>query len=1302
MVLSLEDHVWTDLGQILYLRLRGELRRGSQVAADLTSIPEAQQQLVLRGLRERAEPDLHPSRRYGSDDKESPFPLLTALWKAGADVPVDGLHAVLRHPLTSDHFDHARPVLKHLYWLERAAEDPIVDNDQGYNLIQESFFDEEVRGRRAVNAVPPILRPAVVQTSPQLHQPGKAITDAHFFDALIAEEISAAERFLKQEQEELERSKGAYSAVKDGRAVLSRLRRARDIAAIQRGKGEADRDSLEDLAFFDSILPPEDATRLKHELALRQALESPAFASAQLLYNLSTTPEECDNAGRILTERRVDRYDLDKMVETSLRFFERGAELRRQSSQEWESYLTAGRRYIADSIAQRGNIPIAKQFYAALGIVAPEDEATFQVQLIRVADEITAQLEPQNYNQRELASSALKLYEAGYPAGIEIPLDKLNLLFAKTGMLSTETREKFFLAAYGERPPQSVLETFAKSRLREGKLDLALELYARAGQEVTADAIFEAGKELLEQYSSDKERAALDYFKQAIQRGHRKLTFRDFFEAYESKRFRFRDEDRDKHKLREIALKLPAFIDILDLTTDTYDYHQPTDTEYVPSAFTDLAFHYAIHGQEERAGAMYLDALLALGAAFHRPVDAHILNRITELIRQGSHHIDDFVQQLNTSSEERDRPREIKFAEEKTRLYPLAVHRALENLLDFGSERANLNDNIIFFLQEKTRIAQQAAGVPVYVKDTKKEDDARLVREHHCHHDAPFPGGWPRPSSHDFIRAVRALPAPEAVAIQDNLYLKVAGRVARRALSTVEKIVKPAEGALDKAQREYQSQTYLVHSLGSLALRVVRDITNLPSAPKGEVVDAHAVGTYRIAKGNLEAIARLGEAFMAGRIEQDNGFELGWYLLQRSSLPISESAKEIVRARYETLRERGDVTRARQEAQRIGEFTRDKALMLARRALRNANINAANELYGMYQEWHESYASAEPETAIPRSVFAELFQHIPIRAGLGKVHIHPGEVNVIADELLGEGNALGVVRLEKALDEAGLVVHEGKPSSLPQKIRIDNDKFLPVIRQYLERGDWRSLAELHEQRSDLNVSQKVWTHYRGQLPDVATMKEEDLRYAAKIMPTHFRLPETVEAVVARAEARGSRYLAETVLEPDAMSTSQWYDAVFSREFNADRVGRGFQFTTYDKTIANARKVLDDQAFLRQIVEEGNEHQLRQIAYAALHIRYDASENAALQQIIASQRPFLASIIGEILNAQMSDRIGSTIEYHNGRQEVVATIAGIAAYLGDEVLPQFVATNFPSKAPEPVPTGYSGGGIFKSDSTLRAA
>lgn len=1299
MVLPLEDLVWTDLGQILYLRLRGELSRGSQVAADLTSISETQQRLVLQGLRERAEPDLHLLERYSSDDKESPFSLLAALWKAGADIPIEGLRDVLRQPLKSDHFHHASHALKHLHWLERVAEDPTLESDEGYGRVYESFFEEDVRARRTEVSASPLLRPVVVQTSPPLQQPAQKIKDAAFFDQFIMTEVTAAQRYYAQEQDEL--GKYSYSSIRDQRKVFTHLDRARSIAALQQGKQEADRESLDDITFFDRLLPPTEAARWKQEFALRQALESPSLVSAKLLYDLSTTAEEADAMGKRLAERRVDMFDLGKMVEVSLQFLDKAAEIRRQRGQDAEEPLRVGKVFLADSIARRGNIKRAQEFYQQLGLVAESDDATFRTQVVRVADELVAAITPNNYNERDKARTALNLYKAGYPSLSEMPLEKIETFLSRARVLDISDRDAFFTAAYGDRLPQSVAESLGEELLKNGKLDRAIELYARARKKVSPDMMVDAAKGML-RYHGLEEKIALDYFNNAIAQGHPKVTFHEFFEAYDANQIFLGDEDRSKHPLRNVALKLALFAGVLDLTTDAYDYHQPTDTSYVPSTFTDLAFHYAVHGTTENSETMSLDDVLRLGKAFHRNVDSHILSKVSSLVQKENRHVRDFVQQLDISKHKEYDQAPVLFEEEKARLYPLAVHRALENLLDFGSDRISLSDDIIFFLQERTRLAQQVARVPVHIKDTKKEDDERALREHYCHYpDGIFPSGWPGSSSHTLIKAVQALPAPEAVAIQDDLYLNVAGRLARRTLSTLEALVKPTEGASNELQRDYQTQTYFVHSLGSLALRVVRDITTLPAAPTGDVIDATAVSTYRIAKGNLESIAKVGEAFMAGRIEHDNGFELGWYLLQRSGLPISDSVKDIVRARYETLRKHGDVTHARQEAQRIGEFTQDKALMLARRALRSADIKTANELYGMYREWNAIYTSGEPETAIPRSMFAELFHHIPVRVGLGKVHIHPGEVNAVADELLAEGNALGVVRLEKALDEAGLVVHDGSPSAPSQKIRIDGGKFLPVIQRYLEQGNWRSLAELHEQRSDLNISQKVWAHYRGQLPDVATMSDENLRHAAKIMPTHFRLPETVEAVVARAEAGGSRYLAEDVLGPEAMSTSQWYDAIFCREFNADRVGQGFQFTTYDKTIATARKVLDDQEFLRQKVGEGDERELRQLAYAALQIRYNASENVPLQEIIASQRPFLASIIGEILGHQTSDRIGSGIEYHNGRQEVVATIAGIAAYLGDELLPQFLATNFPNIAPEPRPSGYSGG-TFSGNETLRAA
>ncbi len=1255
MGIRLNEEAFTSLGILLYHHLK-QLGYGFGEDIDLTVFSEKEQSQLLDGLADGLKKDAQTVRRRG--DHMPNFSLAASLYRAGAAIEEATLHTLLENRDEYDRLSNEFQ-LRQLRWLSSLPEHPENDSPEVY----EQFITgrPSAKPRRFQN----------IKSSPQLRKEFTAEQSRRMVDRTIQTELAEVEKAFFEEVEQKRR----YG--KPNRDfVLSRLKTASDVANRYDYDTEpVQRSHLEQIAFLTRV-DPVKGTWMQKEFAWRKTLDYLHTDNyAKLLISLTSDHRELERFGYRLLEELVevkyDRSQVANALQISLGFFERAAQVKQSHRIDSERELAQQRREVADLAALLNNFDLAKAIYIEEGIIfaepktldkpaetaAPDDtwlelqNRQFREQLVRVADHQVATA-PKKKRDSTFTRRVMHLYRSAYPDLRSMPRERANRFFLKADNIYSQEREAFFLDAYGEDVPHLVLKRLADHRLQDGELKRAEELYSQAGIALTPAQIFEQAKRLI----SYKEKKAIEYFDVAIARGHRRISFKEFFEAHEHSF----SGDRE-YKLKHRASTIPQFMPFLDQSTNAYDYHMPTDTEFQPATYTDLATHYILENLTDA------DGLLNFCQAMGEDPSRVLGDNITALVqRKDGRKLVDFVKSFNPKERRGNQypPQPTLFVEQKAVLYGLAVSKGLEAFLE-DETFIFLEDEVINFLQEKTRIEQQNLGITPNIRDRERKKNTARSRSEIAVSQIkhPFQESLPR-------------------AVQDRVYFDYAKRLADRAVELYLQMKELDVASEDETvQRQRRELAYYVNKNTNLVRRIIEDIENIPGKHQSRsgVVDLRERTAIQEAK---RAISRVGEIYCSGDLPdyEDQNFKIGWGIVHRIGLPLSEELVAIVRRKADSYKKAGKVDKAKRELQRIGELNRQTAFDLAEIALKYHDIDSAEELYSMSRRWKSSYAHSESkteekETTFGKSAIKIFFRRINLPTGIHRGNKSDPQITLecfhrAVGEVIADGEPFKAIRLEEALQRRGYAFStDGGKTFHPYA--INDQAFDSTINRYTAERRWDLLAELNEKRPALDIPTNIFRHYRGRIP-LEGLAEGQLASAIKVIPAAVRAE--AEQILTQLEAQNpyKRKFATEQLGLAAAGPETYFENVFKLEFSqifceGDRIPRF-------RSLPECSSLLDSDDFLRTKITEGNADDLRTIAVGALFLTKDYAGNQPLAQVIQGQRSQLLRYITRALDEARKDplRLNDAIE----------TSVAIADYLQEREFSAFIKHNFLKRVSPP--------------------
>ncbi|OGY53382.1 MAG: hypothetical protein A2912_02040 [Candidatus Buchananbacteria bacterium RIFCSPLOWO2_01_FULL_40_23b] len=1238
----LDDTTLLNLGKLLY----HQLQNSPTQPIDLTSIPAKQQETILQGTKQVLEEIV---REPHYDDKRPTFPLAAALFQAGVPIETDLLFQLLQNQQQDRSQAYLfEQQLKHLYQLEQQAQTPTTTPNDTPPSSTTVSSDQKY----------------VLKTSPQIQPPAAKIKQAHLFDRLIKEKITQAQK-VKQEIDDTQ-LKYKYNDTNKERHVYDLLDEAREISAIQEGKKQHDKESLEHLAFLDNVLPKAEAIAWKHQFALFQAKTTHIPSYTKLLQSLPLTPAQRDQDAKTLLTQNFQSYNAEDAITRSIMLFEQSAQQRKESGgKRGQQIHRQNMRAVADNAILQREYDLAKRIYQAQGIIPTQDEqdTQFNRQLIRIADE---QLTQQIKRHGGEAAIAQKLYTKAYGTIENIPHDKVTALFDASKDMGYD-RDKFFITAYGNNMPAQVAQTIAKQALHNGSVEKA-ELYlAKAGETLTPQLLVQTAKEMLDAVHGTKDyQTPLSYFERAIAQGHRKLSFREFFEAHQFE-FRYPNfQDPPSKNFETPSRNLKHFLSVIDMNTNTYDYETPTTRDGIviiePKTYTQLALHYALRNERTN-----INDLIGLTVALGENLETMLETTLNQQ-KSNSSKLKNILEQLNPAPVDSGRKEEIAYKKEKEQVYGKALDKTLNIMLNELDERGRF-DSYSFeeIVTEKIRYTLQQVALTTKDQRAKKEQE---------------------------------------------MYFSTSVTLAKKVISEIQQLETPTD-TTEEVNDQLRIKKDNIEAVAKLVLTYMSNIAVIPAPNTTQENGVELLEIQRNHQQSLEAIATIGEYYCVNKIEdryETHQFDRGWDLILKTGIPHSQQIKTKARSRAQGAATNKDTLAAQKEWQRLGEFDKVKALQLAQIALQNAHLERAGELYALAQEWHAEYCSTPTPKEQPTKQYDPIFGLI-YRAVPKITHIPLMDIYAALNVLMAENNATKVISLEKELEKARIVVkfsenEEYKPITTPA------ENFIPVLKQYIADGKWQDIAYVHEHRPDINVPQRLFQAYRGQIP-LETITSSNIPYAIKVLPAQIRIQ--AEAMLAKAQETDrtkrnqenwdQRWTAET-LGPKSMSTQQYFTLVFEPEFEGKRKNIGSRNFTRSAQLreeydSKYLSVLDDQEFLQEKITENNPKTLETLAYAAVYMQYDLSTNPALNKIVTVEKEYLQSIIPQLAQQATSE---NCLTYREEREASLDAIRSIATYIGEPSIAQFLDLAFPKEQPKPSPSQpvYSSNPQFKEPTRTSAA
>lgn len=1252
----LSDEALVGSGRILYHKVKNDFNSRSIARTDITSLNQDQQALILQGMQESLDHDLKSS--FTRDEDELKFVFLEGLCRSGLNVNFDSLAASIskrdrsgrvKNSLDSD--------LKHLVWLESLVENPENDNDEGYDKLWNKETDE--RGLQQRN---PKLRPFVFNTDESLRRSANDIKKANLRDRILIEELAIAVKCLHETQ------KSQYGFPK---GTIDHINRASEIDAIMQGR-KVSYLSYSSIDYIDRILPYDQARRLKFEYALLEARQNPTFKTASLLYQLDLSLEQLEHSAyEIMNTRPVRSKQLEESLEVAMTFFERFADKKIQAIEENPESTDSSKlkqeeilKYaliVGNSAAAIGAFDIAKKFYERYNIIRENDEAAFNSHILGIADGLlNSIIMDKNYENLSLKKQTIiSIYKRAYEKLEDIPLEKLDIIFEELqSNMYGEDILNFLVPAYGTRLKEEQLQNIALRLLKQEKLEGAEKLVKKFESLIKKESYFEAGLYLLRQGSRSSKAAV--YLQKAMEHGHEKISFRQFFDALVKDRYVSKEEER--YHLREFALRMPELLSFINLDTDNYDYANPTDTDFAPKKYSELIIHY-LKNPEEHHERREID--LALMAAHAFKIDQKEL--ILEIVnsRTETEYMKRLLSQFYIPRDQ-DQAAYFKFAEEKNALIPHVLDSLIESMFNKDHLLCKDEEFLLNLIDKKINYLEQ--------QDGKTETN--------------------------FI------------------YLNYASRIASRALSLASEISlinnnegKNPEGDKEKEKSPDKSAEYSekdirrreieINTLVQLTKKLVEKSGSLEKSDK---IDDKVISLEFFEKrtryiNNLKVIARIGEYLLDSnktydQKDHENGksFEQGWNFIKNTGLEISERAKEIMLERYEHFKTRNTET-AIEAAQKIGKFSIEKALELARIELKKSNPEKANEYYGMAKEWKPEYASGKPDekTGIKYNTFFKQTKSFSWTSGV-KCHLPAEEVRSVFHELAEEKKPSSIISLEESLKKIGYRVSSDGGAHF-EELKADPELLRNLTIGYIEEhaveGKLQDiipgLARIHESRPELNIRQLL-TSRLGMNFALDEKLSAYLEYISKIMPDYFTLRPVMTHLIEQAKGDShAKSRLVRIFKTDDLTAQDCFDLVLMPEYESIHHMHHFRFIEPGKSYDAAMKVFSNQEFLREKIQEGNKETLEALAYGALKMNYDTSKNDLMRQIVDGQKSIIIRAASSILINQGHE---NNMPYYTRSVESVDSIKKIATYIGANTLLEFIETNFRAqKENDPVPSNW---------------
>jgi len=583
-MVKIEDKVFRQLGGILYDRLAEAMFNDQDAKIDISTRSESEQKLIFGGIEDKLEEaiPIKIRRNWTSYDSAQvlDFRLLSSLYTAGVNIPINLLEYSPRDPDSNDRMDlgWSDRFYNHLRWVESVADDSSKDTDEAYDENLHLHLDEGSRQERRENGHVN-NRPFVFKTSDSFRKSFRDIKDANLLDRVISRGLSKADEKIEEEKSDRYRSPSQDT-------VLDILKDICRVEALHRGRNTFNLSSLDDLSFFDRIVPGKSEF-WKRELAFRQASDSSYSKSSDLLYSISMSADDYEFYGAKLLDNYVNFPDVPKLLNVVKAFFDKATVLRRESGEKgWAQRHSDNYLRLADEAVKKSGLELARKLYMEFGFISEDDANGFNRHLLRVSDRFLDEIESTHNVDWKLSAMVEIIYRQVYPELLSMPNELADRFLPVSSGLGKEGRETFFREVYGDELPAHVALELAKSYFGSGELEKAEVLYLMAGQPITAEMLVEQGKDRL----CYQKEVALQYLRKAVSLGHRKLTFREYFVASVSD-FKL---DQDKVELKSESLAMIDFLDVLDLDTDKYDYSVPTDLESAPETYTELPLRYVL------------------------------------------------------------------------------------------------------------------------------------------------------------------------------------------------------------------------------------------------------------------------------------------------------------------------------------------------------------------------------------------------------------------------------------------------------------------------------------------------------------------------------------------------------------------------------------------------------------------------------------------------------------------------------------------------------------------------------------
>ncbi len=1302
---------------------------------DFSFLTEAQQKPILAGISAGVEMFIanRAEREY------VPFPYLMALYQAGVAVPLDFLQSQIHLPQVTDKNNELaiKHNLEHLQWIHFIASNPDQDTETGYNEWKIRDLNDEQRARVLANKDYAYRRPLAIKTSPAFHNDVTAIANQKWFQQFIKTAIAGVEKLIGKEKEEL--INWGYIRPEIQRPILSGLWDARFLAYLEQGLSSSDyvssspihtQNNLDDLAFFDTLFEKEKAASWKFEFAYRVAEDSlPQKKSRVWLEQLCTTPELLEEYGaKLLTVNKFNNgTKLEAAVSAAEDFFNKSIALRKERGEKGKPLFFKAQelqRAIADQAIKDGNLKVAQQLYEKYSIIQTNDPVAFNQELIRVSDLMVQEIiERKTGNNpihidHSLTSKIIQLYTQAY-ANKKIPPATLDTVFTAIGnSLYTETFDKFFVVNFEtlEAVPKQMLAVAMNNQLSSGNLTKAEQYAAVAGITISAEEITKRAF-LMSDYDTKTKNQKKAYFERAEELRNRKLTFREFFDGVIERSYT-KKSDLKENDLKDLTRKALEYAAFIDVETDKYDFEKPAFLPIDPKTYRELIFHYTFN--ESESSTNLINSIIQFSNTFSVTAEDSLgfylesckptkdnprkLSRFVKLMK--SFQAKDKGRDNDDSNAEPTPIDPLK--EQKELLYGIALERTIDLLVtdcvNYLSD--DHSGDIKKLFTERIAYEQKKAAVTVVIDGKKERDEEQKKKK-------------PKIDIYDFAAIYKAAleerseDITASIAIKDKLLFDYTVKLAEKGLELLiavkevaakEKSIKvtPANGADQvnekdemRVAEDLNKRYTTLSSVYEMVSNLIQKIDAVPSciSQQEENIKLFDFKT----KANIETIV----SFLSAALQDDikyHGHDYSnsaWQLLTLMQLEKTpEVVKNAIRSHYKTLVANRQYTKAKEEIQKIGEFSRQKAYTFAREALYHSDLKVASEFFSLAANWDDSLKSAQAAVESNQSEFGIYSLISASSRSAARLHIPSEEIVAAINRRFSEARKTNevskIISFEDNLTSAGY--RQSREGEAPQPIQSPAGAYELFIQRYLKANDWQQLSYLHERRPNLAIPEKVLRYFKGKLP-VETMSVGEITHASKLLPDYFKTVDNTKEALAQSKSSADTEWLSSIVNLDSLPTKEAYQNGFVQYFSRERFDNYLYFTSDEKGKNLAKKILDDKQFLEQKLTENNPKSLKLLAMAAIITQYDYSQNQTVAKVLANQEIMIYTLAEKYLSSTVEDCIDSRHRPYNEQTKNAVTLF---RYLGNETLAQFVEQyilNF-----DPCNKNYSAadGGIFKSN------